>query len=323
MASAPALRRRPKMFVDLQHDVTTSDIELAEREGFGSVEHLKRYTTLGMAADQGKTSNLNGLALLAAQRSEKIPAVGATRFRPPYTPVTLGALAGDSQGRDFRPTRHSPMHGWHLEHGAEMVAAGAWLRPRVYYREGESFFTASMREARAVRRSVGMVDVTTLGKIDVLGPDAAEFLNRVYVNGFAKLPVGRARYGVMLRDDGLVFDDGTVWRLGAQRYLMTTTTANAGSVLAHLEFLLAVLWPGLNVVVASSSDQWAAVAVAGPNSRKVLAQAIDGVDFADAAFPKIGVRQGRLNGVPVWLARLSFSGERAFELGRASCRGSV
>ena len=314
MGRVPALRRRAKMFVDLQHDVTVADIELAEREGFGAVEHLKRYTTLGMAGDQGKTSSLNGLALLAEARGESIPAVGTTRFRPPYTPIALGALAGEARGTAFRPTRRTPMHDWHLANGAEMIAAGAWLRPRVYYRAGETFFEASMREARETRRAVGLVDVTTLGKIDVLGPDAAEFLNRVYTSGFAKLPIGRARYGVMLRDDGLVFDDGTTWRLDQDRYLMTTTTANAGPVLAHLEYLLALRWPELKVVVASSSDQWAGVAIAGPDSRKVLLQAIADVDFSDAAFPQMAVRRGHLNGAPVWLARLSFSGERAYEV---------
>jgi len=310
----PALRRAPKMFVDLQHDVTAADIDQAAREGYASVEHLKRYTTLGMAGDQGKTSNLAGLALLAKGRGATIPTVGTTRFRPPFTPVTLGALAGEGRGREFRPTRRTPMHDWHLAHGAEMTSAGAWLRPRVYYRDGESFFNASMREARAVRQSVGLVDVTTLGKIDVIGPDAGAFLDRVYANLFSSLPVGRARYGVMLREDGLVFDDGTTWRLAEHHYLMTTTTANAGPVLAHLEYLLAVIWPELKVVVASTSDQWAGVAVAGPQSRDVLAGAVTGVDFSDAAFPQMAVRRGHLNGAPVWLARLSFSGERAYEV---------
>ena len=195
-------RRKVKKFVDLQHDVTAADVALAHREGYVSVEHLKRYTTQGMATDQGKTGNIGALALMAALRGEPIPAVGTTTFRPPFTPVAIGALAGREVGDHFRPTRRTPMHDWHVAHGAEMFDVDAWLRPRIYAKPGETVEQAYVREARAVRAGVGMVDVSTLGKIDVLGPDAAEFLNRVYVNGFKKLPVGKARYGIMLREDG-------------------------------------------------------------------------------------------------------------------------
>lgn len=310
----PAPRGGGKKFVDLQHDVTADDLRLAHREGYRSVEHMKRYTTLGMAGDQGKTSNVNAMAVMAEARAATVAEVGTTRFRPPYTPVSLGALAGRAVGAHFRPERRTPMHDWHLAHGAEMIQAGPWLRPRVYRRGGESLDQAIAREARAVREAVGMVDVTTLGKIDVQGPDAPEFLNRVYVNGFGKLPVGKARYGVMLRDDGIVYDDGTTWRLSETRYLMTTTTARAAGVLSHLENLLAVRWPDLRVQVTSVSDQWASVAVAGPRSRETLRRVIPDIDFGDDALPLMGVREGSLNSLPVLVARLSFSGERAYEV---------
>ena len=216
-----------KSFVDLQHDVTAEDVRLAHREGFVSVEHLKRYTTLGMATDQGKTSNVTGLAIMAAASDKAIADTGTTRFRPPYTPVTLGALAGEKYGH-LAAERLTPMHDWHVEQDAHMYANGPWLRPESYNLPGETVEQAYIRETRLVREGVGIVDVSTLGKIDVQGPDAAEFLNRIYTNGFAKLPVGKARYGLMLREDGFLFDDGTTWRLAENRYLMTTTTARGG-----------------------------------------------------------------------------------------------
>ncbi len=220
-------RRGAKCFVDWQNDVTVDDIALAAREGYRSVEHLKRYTTLGMGTDQGKTSNIVGLALLAAELGVPIPQVGTTTFRPPYTPVTLGALAGHEAGAHLEPTRHSAMHDWHVAHGARFVNAGLWKRPHSYPRPGESEDDAANREARNVRSNVGMVDVSTLGKIELQGRDVAEFLNRVYINRWDTLAVGRCRYGVMLRDDGMVLDDGTTSRLAATHYLMTTTTVNA------------------------------------------------------------------------------------------------
>lgn len=318
LADRPALLfrvpGRGKAFVDLQHDVTAADVVLAYDEGFTVVEHLKRYTTLGMATDQGKTSNLNGLAMMAEAAGIAIPAAGSTRFRPPTSPVALGALAGAESGTLVRPVRRTPMHDWHVKNGAEMVAVGAFLRPRAYLRAGENVRDAYIREATTVRQSVGVVDVSTLGKIEVAGPDAAEFLNRVYVNGFTKLPVGKARYGVMLRDDGFAFDDGTTWRLAEHRYLMTTTTQNAAAVLSRLEFLLATAWPELKVHLTSVSEEWAGMAVAGPKSRPTLATLIEDLDFSDAAFPFMAVRQGTAGSVPVLLARLSFSGEMAYEL---------
>jgi sarcosine oxidase subunit alpha len=282
-------------------------------EGFESVEHVKRYTTLGMAADQGRTSNLNGHAILAKARGLPIPAVGTTRFRPPYEPVRLGALVGCARGDHLQPIRRTPIHDCHLRAGAEMINAGLWQRPRAYMRSGETLEQAYVREASAVRASVGITDVSTLGKIDVQGPDAAVFLDRVYTNTFSTLPVGKARYGLMLRDDGFLFDDGTSWRLSPTRFLMTTTTANAAGVLQHLEMLLALAWPELRVSLTSVSDEWAGIAVAGPNSRALLQKVVD-LDTSDAALPPMGVQAGRLAGISVLVARLSFSGERAYEV---------
>ncbi len=320
--SAPVILRsvesprsaKAKIFVDQQHDVTASDVTLAHREGYRSVEHLKRYTTLGMATDQGKTSNVAGLSMMAGLRGEAIGAVGTTTFRPPYTPTALGAIAGRDAGHHIRPVRHTPMHAWHLANGAEMIPAGAWMRPRVYFKPGETLEQAYIREARAVRESVGIADVSTLGKIDVQGPDAPEFLNRVYSNMFSTLAVGKARYGLMLRDDGILFDDGTSWRLSETRYLMTTTTANASPVMQKLEFLLATVWPDLKVSLASVSDVWASIAVSGPKSRELLARIVDDIDVTDEGLPHLGVRQGHIIGQPGMVARLSFSGELAYEV---------
>ncbi len=302
-----------KAFVDLQNDVTTADVRLAQREGFQSVEHLKRYTTLGMAADQGKTANLNAISILAKERGVSAPAIGTTRYRPPYNSVSLGALVGRARGAHMQPLRRTPLHDWHLKAGAEMINVGLWQRPRVYAREGETLEAAYVREARHVRASVGITDVSTLGKIDVQGPDAATFLDRVYTNTFSTLPIGKARYGLMLRDDGFLFDDGTTWRLAESRYLMTTTTANAALVLQHLEMLLAIAWPELKVSVASLTDQWAGAALAGPKSRDLLSKVLD-IDVSDAALPFMGVKPGHVGAIPVLVARLSFSGELAYEI---------
>ena len=308
--------RKLKSFIDPQHDVTTEDVRQAAREGYVSVEHLKRYTTLGMATDQGKNGNILGLAVMAAALGREIPEVGTTTFRPPYTPVSLGALAGRSRGGHFKPKRRTPLHAWHLAQGAVMTTAGLWRRPWYYPQAMESLDDAYVREAAAVRQSVGLCDVATLGKISVQGPDAAEFLNRIYVNGMAKLPVGKARYGVMLRDDGLVFDDGAVWRLGETEYLVTTTTSGAGKVMSWLEELAQTRWPDLRVALSSVTDRWAGVAAAGPQARNLLAALVQDVDFADAAFPFMGVRSGRLRGgeIDCLIARLSFSGELAYEI---------
>jgi len=308
-----------KSFVDPQHDVTTDDVRLAAREGYASVEHMKRYTTLGMATDQGKTGGVVGLALLADALGQSIPETGITTFRPPYTPVPIGAFAGRARGAHWQAVRRTPMHDEQAARGARFLDAGLWKRAWWFPQdEQDSIAAAYVREATAVRETVGMVDVTTLGKIAVQGPDAGEFLNRVYVNGFGKLPVGKCRYGVMLRDDGIVFDDGVTWRLGESDYLMTATTAHAGPVLAWLEMLLQTRWPELRVHVASTTDQWAGVAVAGPRARAALERVLAEGDVSNAALPFMGIAQLGLavegGTIPAMAARISFSGERAFEV---------
>jgi methylglutamate dehydrogenase subunit C len=306
--------RKGKAFIDMQNDVTATDVHQAWREGYHSVEHLKRYTTLGMGTDQGKTSNINALAIMAGLRDVGFQSAGTTTFRPPFTPVTMGALAGRSIGRHFRPIRRSPLHDWHKANGAEMIEAGQWLRTWYYKWAGLSPETAYLEEMRLVRQTVGLADVSSLGKIDVQGPGSAEFLNRVYVNGFAKLPIGRARYGVMLNDDGIVFDDGTTSRLDEHRYFMTTTTAGAGEVMSRLEFLLQTAWTDLDVHLTSLTDEWAAMAVSGPSARRSLELSFPGVDVSNTALPYMGVKEFDFDGVPIRLIRLSFSGELAFEV---------
>ncbi|MBZ9846856.1 sarcosine oxidase subunit alpha family protein [Mesorhizobium sp. CA14] len=305
---------RGKAFVDFQMDVTTKDIELAHREGYESVEHLKRYTTLGMGTEQGKTSNFAALSAMAALRQETIPQTGTTTFRPPYAPVAIGALAGRSVGRHFKPIRRTPMHDWHVANGADMLEVGLWMRPYFYRVAGRDVNEAYVAEMRMVRGAAGLMDISTLGKIDVQGPDAAIFLDRVYANGFAKLPVGRARYGVMLRDDGIVFDDGTTTRLSENRFFMTTSTAKAADVLSRLEFLLDTAWPELRVAVTSVSDEWATMSVAGPKSRDVLAAAFPGLDVSNEALPHMGFIETEFAGRALRIIRLSYSGERAYEI---------
>ncbi len=312
---------RGKAFVDFQNDVTTGDIALAHEEGYVSVEHLKRYTTLGMGTDQGKTSNVNAALWMAALRGVELPAAGTTTYRPPYTPVSIGALAGRHTGTRFRPTRRSPLHDWHVANGAVMIEAGPWLRPWYYRWAGDSAASAYVEEMRLVRGGVGVSDVSTLGKIDVQGPDAAEFLNRVYVNGFAKLPVGKARYGVMLNDDATVLDDGTTARFGETRYFMTTTTGQAAEVMSWLEFLLQTAWTDLRVQVVSVTDALAGMSVAGPRARAALELAFPGLDVSNTALPHMGVREVEVEGVPLRLLRLSFSGELAYELYVPADRG--
>ncbi|WP_166418928.1 sarcosine oxidase subunit alpha family protein [Cochlodiniinecator piscidefendens] len=308
--------QKTKSFVDPQHDVTASDVRLAHQEGFVSVEHLKRYTTLGMATDQGKMGNIIGLALMADALGKEIPDVGTTRFRPPYTPIAIGALAGRNTGEHFKPLRRTPMHDWNLKHGATMTEAGLWHRPWYFARPGETLNEAYIREATTVRETLGICDVSSLGKIAVQGPDASEFLNRIYTNAFAKLPVGKARYGIMLRDDGMVMDDGTTWRLSENSFLMTTTTTNAGKVMVWLEELLQLRWPELRVHVSSVSDQWGGVSIAGPKARTAIASCLEDAGVIAAEnLPFMGVRKTTLKGgIDCLIARISFSGELAYEI---------
>jgi len=311
-----------KRFLDFQNDVTVSDVELALREGYRSIEHVKRYTTLGMATDQGKTSNLNGLQLVSDVENKVVPQVGHTTFRPPYTPVSIGAIVGREIGKHSKPTRKSPMHSWHEKNNAVFVDAGAWLRPRYYKLGNENLFEGSKREAKNVRQNVGVCDVTTLGKIDIKGPDAAELLNRVYTNAWLKLPVGKARYGVMLREDGIVMDDGTTTRISENHYHMTTTTAQAANVLSHLEYYLQLVWPELNVNVVSTTEQWAGTAIAGPKSRDVLQKLFPDLDVSSEGLPFMGYIEGNLFGVYARIYRISFSGELAYEVNVESDNGN-
>jgi len=312
---------KAKRFVDFQNDVAVTDIEIALREGYRSIEHVKRYTTLGMATDQGRTSNLNGLQLVSNIENKIVPEVGHTTFRPPFTPVTIGTIVGREVGKHFMPTRLTPMHDWHIKNNAVFVDAGAWKRPRYYKKGNETMLEAANREAKNVRDKVGICDVTTLGKIDVKGPDAAEFLNRVYTNAWMKLPIGKARYGVMLREDGMVMDDGTTTRISENHYHMTTTTAQAANVLSHLEYYLQIVWPELNVNVVSTTEQWAGAALAGPKSRDVLSKLFPNLDVSNEALPFMGYIEGDLFGVPARIFRISFSGELAYEINVQSDNG--
>ena len=312
---------KAKRFVDFQNDVSVTDIEIALREGYRSIEHVKRYTTLGMATDQGRTSNLNGLQLVSNIENKIVPEVGHTTFRPPFTPVTIGTIVGREVGKHFMPTRLTPMHSWHVKNNAVFVDAGAWKRPRYYKIGNETMLEAANREAKNVRDKVGICDVTTLGKIDVKGPDAAEFLNRVYTNAWMKLPIGKARYGVMLREDGMVMDDGTTTRISENHYHMTTTTAQAANVLSHLEYYLQLVWPELNVNVVSTTEQWAGAALAGPKSRDVLAKLFPNLNVSHESLPFMGYMEGDLFGVPARIFRISFSGELAYEINVQSDHG--
>ncbi|HZT01716.1 MAG TPA: sarcosine oxidase subunit alpha family protein [Steroidobacteraceae bacterium] len=307
---------RGKAFVDPQHDVTTKDVAIATREGFHSAELLKRYTTLGMATDQGKTSALNGHALVAALTGRSPADLGTIASRPPYTPVAIGALAGMHRGPQFRPCRLTPSHRWAESRGATFVDLGEWRRAKAFPLSGErDWKTTLIREVRGVRSGVGVCDVSTLGKIDVQGTQAGDFLDRVYANTISSLPVGKARYGIMLREDGIVFDDGTAAHLAPGHFVLSTTSAHALKVLQHLEHARQVLWPELDVQLASITEQWAQFAVAGPRSRALLERLLGGaLDVSNAAFPYVACAEFEWQERPARLFRISFSGELAYEL---------
>lgn len=306
-----------RAWLDQQNDVTVKDVKLAHQENFRSVEHLKRYTTLGMATDQGKTSNMGGLAIMAELAGKTIQEVGTTIFRPPYTPVSIGVLGGRARGKDFHPTRETPSHKWAVEQGAVFVETGNWLRAQWFPKSGETTWRETVdREVRAVRSSVGVCDVTTLGKIDIQGTDAAQFINKIYANAFAKLPIGKVRYGLMLREDGIAMDDGTTARFAEDQFVMTTTTANAVNVYRHLEFARQCLWPDIDVQLISTTEAWAQYAIAGPNSRKLLQKIVDPeFDISNAGFEFMACRNITVcGGLQARLFRISFSGELAYEL---------
>lgn len=308
----------PKQFVDMQNDVTAAGIEQSTREGFESIEHVKRYNALGFGTDQGKTANINGMAIVANALGKSIPEVGTTVFRPNYTPVTMGAVAGAHVRNHFDPERYTPMHSWHLEHGAEFENVGQWKRPWYYPQGSESMADAIAREQLAAREAVGILDASTLGKIDIRGADAREFLGRVYTNSWAKLAPGRCRYGLMCGEDGMVMDDGVTACLADDHFHMTTTTGGAASVLSWLELWHQTEWPELDVFMTSVTDQWATISIAGPRSRELLSELTDDIDLAPEAFAFMEFREGQVAGVDARVFRISFTGELSYEINVAA-----
>ena len=320
------VKSNKRSWVDLQNDVTVKDITLAHQEGFSSVEHVKRYTTLGMATDQGKTSNVIGLAVLADATNKTIPETGTTIFRPPYTPISIGAFAGAHKGKHFKPTRLTPSHEFASEIGANFVDTGYWKRAQWFSQDKEVTWRDSVdREVLMTRQSVGICDVSTLGKIDIQGEDAGKFLNKIYINTFSTLKVGKCRYGLMLREDGIAMDDGTSARLSDTHYIMTTTTAKAGSVYSHLEFCRQVLFPNLDVHIISTTEQWAQFSIAGPNARNLLCKIIDpNFNISNETFPYMACAEITIcSGIRARIFRLSFSGELAYEISVPSRYGDA
>ena len=305
---------RTRAWIDFQNDVTEKDVKLAVREGFRSIEHVKRYTTTGMATDQGKTSNMNALGLVSQTLKIPVPQVGLTTFRPPYTPTTFGIFAGQSRGDLFDPLRKTPIHGWAAAQGAVFEDVSLWKRARYFPKPGEDMHAAVARECKATRQAVGIFDATTLGKIEAVGKDAAELMNRIYTNVWTKLEPGRLRYGVMLREDGFVMDDGVVGRMAPDRFHITTTTGGAPRVLAMMEDYIQTEWPDLDVWLTSTTEEWAVIAVQGPLARKLLEPFVEGINISREAMPHMSVREGKICGVPTRLFRVSFTGELGFEV---------
>lgn len=321
-ATPKAHMGRAKAFIDFQHDVTTKDVKQAAQEGFLSPEHMKRYTTLGMATDQGKLSNTVGHAMLAQAQDRPMAEVGTTTYRPPFTPVPMGAFAARDTRQNWIPERTTPLKPWHQANGAEFMESADWRRPWFYPRGIENITFASRREAFHVRQHVGLCDVSTLGKIEVQGPDAGKLLDLAYVNRMSPLKVGKARYGLMLREDGVVLDDGTVSRIAEDHYFLTTTTVEAPHVMAHLEHMVQVEFPHLDVHVTSVSDAWAAMALAGPKARKVLENLLGEDQVSNEVLPYMGFKEAEVSGHRVRLHRISFSGELAYEI-YTTPRGSI
>jgi sarcosine oxidase subunit alpha len=319
MPTGAGRKLREKAFLDFQNDVKVTDVELAAREGYRSVEHAKRYTTLGMATDQGKLSNINGLAVLSQALSEPIPQVGTTTFRPPYVPLTMGAIAGEGRGELFQPVRRTPLHDRHEALGAAWEPVGLWRRPYSYPRAGETRDDAAEREVRAVREATGVLDASTLGKIVVQGPDAAAFLDLVYTGRPSTIGEGRCRYGLICDEQGFLVDDGVVARLGPQTWLCHTTTGGAERVHGHMEEWLQTEWWDMRVHTLNVTEQWGQIAVAGPGARAIL-EGLGGMDVSAAALPFMRWAEGVLAGVPVRVFRISFSGELSFEIAAPAAR---
>ncbi|MHC0054952.1 sarcosine oxidase subunit alpha family protein [Actibacterium sp. D379-3] len=320
MPQGAAAGLRAKMWLDFQNDVKVSDLQLAAREGYESVEHAKRYTTLGMATDQGKLSNINGLAVLSDALGQPIPQVGTTTFRPPYTPISMGAIAGAARGRLFQPLRRTPMQEWHEANGADFEPVGQWRRPYCYPRAGESRADAVMREVKNARQAIGLLDASTLGKLLVKGPDAGRFLDLIYTNMMSTLKPGRCRYGLMCSENGFLMDDGVVARIDEDTFLCHTTTGGAEHIHAHLEEWLQTEWWDMKVYVANLTEQFAQVAVVGPKARALL-ETLGGMDVSAGALPFMGWAEGTLGGIPARVFRISFSGELSYEIAVDASRG--
>ena len=320
MPAYAGIKKRAKMWLDFQNDVKVSDVMLAAQEGYESVEHTKRYTTLGMATDQGKLSNINGLAVLAEALDKGIPQVGTTTFRPPYTPISMGAIAGEAKGELFQPLRRTPIHDWHEEQGAYMEPVGHWRRPYCFPRDGESHADAVNREIDATRRSLGLLDASTLGKIIVKGPDAPKFMDMLYTNMMSSLKPGKCRYGLMCSENGFLMDDGVVVRLDDETFLCHTTSGGAENVHAHMEDWLQCEWWDWQVFTANVTEQWAQVAVVGPNARKLL-EKLGGMDVSKDALPFMAMAEGQLGGFDARVFRISFSGELSFEIAVPASQG--
>ncbi|MEP0520638.1 MAG: sarcosine oxidase subunit alpha family protein [Hyphomicrobiales bacterium] len=312
---SPKTPKKVRAFIDLQDDVTTKDIKVAIQEGLSSVEHIKRYTTTGMGTDQGKIANLNAFAFIADQMDKSVPEVGVTTFRQPYKPVTMGALAGQHVGEHFMPRRTTAMHPWHMaQKGVIFEPVGDWLRPRAFLQKGESFEQAVQRESKAARTGIGILDASTLGKIDVRGPDARKFLNRIYTNAWSKLAPGKCRYGLMLNEDGMVMDDGVTACIADDHFHMTTTTGGAANVLSHLEDYLQTEWPELKVYLTTTTEQTSVASICGPGCDKLVSELLDNFDPDPATFKFMDWRDGRIDGIPVRVYRISFTGELSYEI---------
>tara|TARA_E500000331_G_scaffold123909_1_gene121429 strand:+ start:279 stop:3281 length:3003 start_codon:yes stop_codon:yes gene_type:complete len=305
---------KTKSFVDFQNDSTANDIKLALREGFKSIEHVKRYTTTGMATDQGKIANMHALGIISEHTKTKMGELGTTTFRPPYTPLTFGALVGRNVKKFFDITRRTPMHSWHKKNNAKFEDVGQWKRAWYYPIDNESMHDAVQRESKAARENAGILDASTLGKIDIQGSDASEFLNRIYTNAWSKLAIGKCRYGLMLNEDGMVYDDGVTTRLEKNHYIMTTTTGGAATVMGKLEDYLQTEWPELKVFLTSVTDHFATVSVCGPNSRKILEKVVKNINFDDKNFPHMSFKEGVIDNIKCRVMRISFTGELSYEI---------
>ena len=312
---------KTKPFLDFQNDSTAKDVKLALREGFKSIEHVKRYTTTGMGTDQGKLSNMHALGIIAEAAVVNMGELGTTTFRPPYTPLTFGAIVGRNVGEFFDITRKTPMHDWHAKYNAKFENVGQWKRAWYYPIKNETMYEAVQRESKAARDSAGILDASTLGKIDIQGSDSSEFLNRVYTNEWSKLEIGKCRYGLMLNEDGMVYDDGVTTRLGENHYIMTTTTGGAANVLSKLEDYLQTEWPELDVYLTSVTDHYATVSICGPNSKKILSKVIPDIDLSDKEFPHMSFKNALIDNIKCRVMRISFTGEHSYEINIQSSYG--